>query len=81
MAVILTRCQARWSRVTDQQSIIKYRQADAPGYLPGLWVTAALQLASIALLVPMSLYFAKKNRQVENGTTVLEGRPGFKYSI
>ncbi|KAH7125140.1 major facilitator superfamily domain-containing protein [Dendryphion nanum] len=63
-----------------------FRQKDAPRYTTGLWVSAGLQLWMMSTLVVTSLYFWKKNKQVErqmkNGEPIepLEGQVGFKYT-
>ena len=64
-----------------------FRQADAPRYITGLWVTAGLQFYILLVLCFTSAYFWKKNKQVDrqtaNGEPVqpLEGQVGFKYTI
>jgi nicotinamide riboside transporter PnuC len=54
-----------------------------PFYRPGLWVTAGLQLFILALVSVLSLYFWRKNKQVDNGTISkpIEGLEGFKYTL
>jgi len=58
-----------------------YRQADYPGYRPGLWVTIVFQMITMASCGLMSVYFARQNKKVDNNTKVLENHPGFKYTI
>lgn len=59
-----------------------FRQQDAPRYIPGLWVTAGLQIFILCLLSLMTTYFYIMNKKVDNGTlkTPLEGQPGFKFT-
>lgn len=60
-----------------------FREQDAPRYRPGLWATAALQFFTMGAVVVMSWHFARRNRQVDNGTAVkpIEGLAGFKYTL
>lgn len=58
-----------------------YRQADYPGYIPGLWTTLALQLSIIGLIGLLTLRFRSINRKVDAGEYVAEDTPGFKYTI
>lgn len=60
-----------------------FRQKDSPKYLNGLWATMGAQFLMLALLVIMSLYFKRKNRQHAEGTLQepLEGHEDFTYTI
>lgn len=58
-----------------------YRQADFPGYFPGLWTTIALQFFTIAACVGLGFYFKKQNALAERGEKILEDTPGFRYTI
>lgn len=60
-----------------------FREADAPRYVPGLWVTAGLQLFIIMLVGCNTIYFIRKNKQVDNGTIkkAIEGQEGFKFTL
>ena len=64
-----------------------FRQRDAPGYVVGLWVSAGLQLYTLAVLTVASWYFwsanKKADRQVANGEVeeAIEGQVGFRYTI
>ncbi|KAL8276094.1 hypothetical protein RQP46_011509 [Phenoliferia psychrophenolica] len=58
-----------------------YRQADYPKYIPGISATIGFQCLILTLCGVLSLYFRKKNREADEGTAVLEGKPGFRYTI
>lgn len=64
-----------------------FRQVDAPRYITGLWVTAGLQFWILLVLSCTTLFFLKKNRQVDRQTangepvTPIEGQVDFKYTI
>jgi len=60
-----------------------FREKDAPGYRNGLWATIGTQFLTLLLLVCMTIYFKKKNRQHKEGTLdkLLENHPEFTYTI
>ncbi|KAK2841535.1 hypothetical protein FQN49_006162 [Arthroderma sp. PD_2] len=60
-----------------------FREQDAPGYVPGLWVTTGFQLFILAAVAWTSLIFWKRNKQVDDGTAEkpIEGLEGFKYTL
>lgn len=60
-----------------------FRQKDAPQYVPGLWVTTALQFLILGLLACTTTYFMRMNKKVDNGTIEepIEGCEGFKYTL
>lgn len=64
-----------------------FKEADAPRYVTGLWVTAGLQFFILAILCGTTWYFMKKNKQVDRETangeavTPIEGQVGFKYTL
>jgi hypothetical protein len=58
-----------------------FRQADFPRYIPGLWTTIALNIASIACCAIMSVYFTRRNKLALAGAVVNEGWEGFLYTL
>ncbi|KEF56660.1 uncharacterized protein A1O9_06849 [Exophiala aquamarina CBS 119918] len=60
-----------------------FREKDAPRYVPGLWVTAGLQFFIFSLVAFNTVYFRRKNKQLDDGTLTepIEGQPGFKYTL
>lgn len=64
-----------------------FKQADAPRYITGLWVTIGLQVYILAVLSLTTLAFRKRNRrtdsQIKAGGVVdeVEGQAGFKYTL
>ncbi|KAJ7114562.1 major facilitator superfamily transporter [Mycena crocata] len=58
-----------------------YREKDTPKYLNGLGATIGCQGLILILLVLLTLDFRKVNKRVDEGTAVVEGRPGFKYTL
>lgn len=60
-----------------------FREKDAPNYRNGLWATIGCQLMTLLLLVFMTAYFKKKNRQHKEGTLnkPIEDHSEFTYTI
>lgn len=60
-----------------------FRQADAPKYVPGLWVTSGLQIFILVLLSFTTIYFHMMNKKVDDGTIKhpIEGDDEFKYTL
>ncbi|KIY02455.1 uncharacterized protein Z520_02594 [Fonsecaea multimorphosa CBS 102226] len=60
-----------------------FSQKEAPTYRSGLWTTAALQFWILGSVCCTSVYFWKKNGQVDAGTLEkpIEGQEGFKYTL
>jgi len=60
-----------------------FKEADAPTYRPGLWVTAGLQFMTMGLVAATSLYFWTRNKQEKKGTLKhpIEGQVGLRYTM
>ncbi|EXJ68736.1 uncharacterized protein A1O5_08530 [Cladophialophora psammophila CBS 110553] len=58
-----------------------FRSKDAPGYLPGIIACIVSQGIMIAILLVTSLIFMRQNRKADAGQVVIEGLPGFRYTI
>ena len=59
-----------------------FREVDAPGYRPGLWVTIGANFVIIIVCTIMSIAFMIRNKQVRSGRGgPIEGREGFFYTI
>ncbi|KIX07901.1 uncharacterized protein Z518_02555 [Rhinocladiella mackenziei CBS 650.93] len=58
-----------------------FRSQDAPRYLPGMWTTIALQMATCVLSFCTSMYLKRQNRLADEGKRpALEGVEGFRYA-
>ncbi|KAE9362545.1 major facilitator superfamily protein [Stipitochalara longipes BDJ] len=57
-----------------------FRQQDAPGYKPGLYVLIALQALTVVLVSKNFWLFSRKNRKADKGELVIEGQVGFRYT-
>ena len=49
--------------------------------LPGIAGTMVFQVSSISLVTGLSFYFRRMNRLADEGTILLEGKVGFRYTI
>ncbi len=58
-----------------------FQQKDAPGYRPGLDVVMAVQALTILLVCKNFWLFTRANRRADRGEIVIEGRPGFRYTL
>jgi hypothetical protein len=59
-----------------------FREADAPGYRPGLWVAIGANIVVLILCTIMSIAFMIRNKQARSGQgSPIEGREGFFYTI
>ena len=58
-----------------------FRTQDAPTYIPGVWACIAANLLILTLLGVLSLFFAHSNRKARKGEKIIEGQPGFRYTI
>ncbi|KAN0065599.1 hypothetical protein ACQY0O_000722 [Thecaphora frezii] len=58
-----------------------YQSKDAPLYRPGLYASLACQSFNVVAATLFALYFSWANKQVRAGKKVIDGRPGFTYTI
>lgn len=58
-----------------------FRSIDAPRYLPGIYATMTASCLSIVLVGILSIYFYICNKRVKRGEMVIEGLPGFLYTL
>ncbi|KAH8898121.1 retrograde regulation protein 2 [Thozetella sp. PMI_491] len=58
-----------------------FRDQDAPEYHPGIWAIIACNLLVVIIVCIMTIHFRICNKKVDRGTLVIEGLPGFKYTI
>ncbi|KAL8287131.1 hypothetical protein RQP46_003583 [Phenoliferia psychrophenolica] len=70
-----------WGGVGGIIASLIYRQVDYPFYIPGIAGTMAFQVLIIIIAGILSVYFKKMNRLADEGKVILEGQPGFRYTI
>ncbi|KAF2711769.1 MFS general substrate transporter [Pleomassaria siparia CBS 279.74] len=58
-----------------------FRTQDAPHYVPGVTACIVAAVLIIVLTLMMDLKFIRANRRVDAGVEIIEGLPGFKYTL
>lgn len=58
-----------------------FRQKDYPKYKPGLYATIGCMVACISITGGVGYYFHQENKKADNKGKVLEGLPGFRYTL
>jgi MFS family permease len=58
-----------------------FQQKDAPNYYPALSICMAFQCITICLIAKNFWYFTKCNRKADRGELVIQGQPGFRYTL
>ncbi|KAJ3504365.1 hypothetical protein NMY22_g17950 [Coprinellus aureogranulatus] len=60
-----------------------FRQADAPGYLPGIYTSLGCQVLLLLLLGITTIHFKERNIQVQQcpRAVPIEGKVGFEYTL
>ncbi|KAL3496364.1 MFS general substrate transporter [Aspergillus germanicus] len=55
--------------------------SESPTYTTGVWVTFALSMTSIALIIGLDVYMWRQNRLAKSGRLLIEGREGWLYTL
>ncbi|KAH8662407.1 major facilitator superfamily protein [Xylariales sp. PMI_506] len=58
-----------------------FRSIDAPKYLPGIYCCLTANGVIMAITTTLIVYFTSQNRAAKRGEVVIEGLPGFRYTI
>jgi hypothetical protein len=58
-----------------------FRSQDSPSYHPGLWACIASQLLILVLVGLLDIKFYSDNKKADRGEKVIEGIPGFRYTL
>jgi hypothetical protein len=58
-----------------------FRSQDAPKYRPGIYAAIACNCLIIVVVSLLSVYFSICNRRQARGLKIIEGQPGFRYTI
>lgn len=77
-------CSSRYPSISSCSQLnqaITDRQVDYPDYVPGISGTMAFQVVIIAICTGLTFYSKRMNRLADEGKVVLEGTPGFRYTI
>ncbi|OQU98465.1 hypothetical protein CLAIMM_04250 [Cladophialophora immunda] len=85
--------RGQWKRVFCSASIITFggiggiigslvfRSQDSPRYLPGVWASIACNLLTLLIVAFLFIFFSHQNKRAAVGLVVLEGLPGFQYTL
>lgn len=60
---------------------LAFRHQDAPSYRPGLYTCFTAAALTIVSVATTSVYMFVKNKQQASGKIVIEGVPGFRYTL
>jgi len=58
-----------------------FRQVDAPGYTPGIITCLIANGLIILVTLALTFKFHRANKRVDAGGKMIEGQPGFKYTL
>ncbi|TFK73949.1 MFS general substrate transporter [Pluteus cervinus] len=58
-----------------------YREEDFPRYLNGIWATLGCQFLMIVLVAALEFTYHRRNAAAAQDGVVLEGQPGFTYTL
>ncbi|KAF5259962.1 hypothetical protein FOXYS1_9408 [Fusarium oxysporum] len=58
-----------------------FRSQDAPGYRPGIYAAIACNGLAIIIVAINSVYFKVENKKADRDGKILEGDPGFRYTL
>ncbi|PVH72080.1 phthalate transporter [Cadophora sp. DSE1049] len=93
MAYQANNIRGTWKRAFSSASLITmgaiggivgalvYRSQDAPQYFPGTYASFACCVLQVFIVGVLSLHFRKMNKKVTLGAAVIEGLPGFLYTL
>lgn len=60
---------------------LAFRSRDSPTYRPGLYTCFTAAVLTVLSVCTTSVYMFVKNRQQAQGRVVIEGVPGFRYTL
>ncbi|VUC22931.1 unnamed protein product [Clonostachys rosea] len=60
---------------------LMYRSQDAPSYRLGLYLSVGFAALVLVILALNTWYFRRENAKADRGDKVLQGHPGFRYTI
>ncbi|KAL2833576.1 major facilitator superfamily domain-containing protein [Aspergillus pseudoustus] len=60
---------------------VSFKSSEIPYYNTGIWVAFGVSILSICLILMMDLYFWKQNKNARERGILLEGLPGWYYTL
>lgn len=58
-----------------------YRSQDAPHYRPGIYTSIGFAFMVLCIICFNTWYFRRENAKADRGEKILQGHPGFRYTI
>ncbi|CBF78998.1 hypothetical protein AN7137.2 [Aspergillus nidulans FGSC A4] len=93
MAYQANNVRGQWTRALSSATLVGFggiggiagslvfREQDKPHYRPGIWCAIACNLLLMLIVVVQSIWFRIANKRAERGEKLIEGVPGFRYTI
>ncbi|KAL4976048.1 major facilitator superfamily domain-containing protein [Aspergillus desertorum] len=93
MAYQANNVRGQWTRALSSATLVGFggiggiagslvfREQDKPHYRPGIWCAIACNLLLMLIVVVQSVWFRIANKRAERGERIIEGAPGFRYTI
>ncbi|KAL2849824.1 major facilitator superfamily domain-containing protein [Aspergillus pseudoustus] len=93
MAYQANNIRGQWTRALSSATLVGFggiggiagslvfREQDKPHYRPGIWCAIACNLLLMLIVVVQSVWFRHANKQADQGKRIIEGSPGFRYTI
>ncbi|KAL4787065.1 major facilitator superfamily domain-containing protein [Aspergillus varians] len=93
MAYQANNIRGQWTRALSSATLVGFggiggvagslvfREKDAPQYRPGIWCAIACNLLLMVIVIVQSVWFRIANKQANRGERIIEGSPGFRYTI
>lgn len=58
-----------------------FREQDAPSYGPGIYTTIGLTTWNVFAIIALVIIYRRRNKAADRDGTVIQGVPGFRYSL
>ncbi|KAL4942076.1 hypothetical protein BDV06DRAFT_212119 [Aspergillus oleicola] len=93
MAYQANNVRGQWTRALSSATLVGFggiggiagslvfREQDKPKYGPGVWCAIACNLLLMLIVAVQSVWFRYANKQADRGQRIIEGAPGFRYTI
>ncbi|KAL2866912.1 putative phthalate transporter [Aspergillus lucknowensis] len=93
MAYQANNVRGQWTRALSSATLVGFggiggiagslvfREQDKPQYRPGIWTAIACNLLLMLIVAVQSVWFRYANRRADRGQRLIEGSPGFRYTI
>lgn len=58
-----------------------FRQQDAPHYRPAMYTVMAIEVVAVVLVLKNTSIYSRVNAKADWGKVIIEGQPGFRYTV